>query len=252
MISKIIHQIYWDFSGNNREMPEKWLKYSNILRKNNKEYEYILWDENSCLELIKKNYSWFLDTYINYKYPIQKVDAIRPFILYHYGGIYIDMDFVCLKSINKIFKEGNGVYIGKSSHFGLTNAFMASSKKHPFWKIVMKEMIKNKNRKIYQTHHMYIMQSAGPYIITKSYYKYLAQPSHLEGKIYILPTKLFNPCSVCNKTCNIKKDVYCYTEHDASWIKLDTKIFNFFYCYFNVILLLFVMGAVLISSKAKK
>ena len=87
MISKIIHQIYWDFSGNNREMPEKWLKYSNILRKNNKEYEYILWDENSCLELIKKNYSWFLDTYINYKYPIQKVDAVRPFILYHYGGL---------------------------------------------------------------------------------------------------------------------------------------------------------------------
>lgn len=179
------------------------------------------------------------------------------------------MDFVCLKSINKIFKEGNGVYIGKSSHFGLTNAFMASSKKHPFWKIVMKEMIKNKNRKIYQTHHMYIMQSTGPYIITKSYYKYLDQiritnkleaqkerkantVNSLEGKIYILPTKLFNPCSVCNKSCNIKKNVYCYTEHDSSWIKLDTKIFNFFYCYFNIILLLYIIGGVLISKKKKK
>merc|ERR1711991_944368 len=60
-----------------------------------KKWIYKLWDEKSCLNLLVNNYPWFLDTYNNYKYQLQKVDSMRPFLLYHYGGIYFDMDFKC-------------------------------------------------------------------------------------------------------------------------------------------------------------
>ena len=64
---------------------------------------------------------------------IQRADAIRPFILYHYGGVYVDMDTFCLKNFDNVFQK-KGVYVLKNHTFGYTNFMMASSRKHPFWK----------------------------------------------------------------------------------------------------------------------
>ena len=239
MIPKIIHQIYWDFSGNNNPIPNEWKKFSKTLRDNHKNWKYKLWDDKSCLNLIKTYYPWFLETYNGYKYPIQKADAIRPFILYHEGGIYLDMDFTCIKNIDKFFKK-QGVYLLESAHFGITNAFMASSKNHPFWKIVMEEQIKNKEKKFYQTHHFYIMQSTGPSLITNCIKKYK------NNDIHILSKNLFNPCNVCGD-CKLNNNLYCYTLHSKSWSKLDSQIINHIYCNYKKIAL-YILIIIIISK----
>jgi mannosyltransferase OCH1-like enzyme len=43
---------------------------------------------------IEDEYPWFLPTYDNYKFPIQRIDVLRYFLLRRYGGLYIDMDNV--------------------------------------------------------------------------------------------------------------------------------------------------------------
>lgn len=45
-------------------------------------------------------YPWFLETFDTYRFPIQRADAIRYFILAHYGGVYIDLDDVREKSLS--------------------------------------------------------------------------------------------------------------------------------------------------------
>jgi mannosyltransferase OCH1-like enzyme len=45
--------------------------------------------------LTERRYLWFLETFDSYPYPIQRADAIRYFVLHHFGGIYIDLDDVC-------------------------------------------------------------------------------------------------------------------------------------------------------------
>ena len=35
-----------------------------------------------------------METFDGYPYPIQRADAIRYFVLHHFGGIYIDLDDV--------------------------------------------------------------------------------------------------------------------------------------------------------------
>jgi len=207
MIPKIIHQIYWDFSNNNKPIPDKWKKMSETLQNNHKDFEYILWNKESCLKLLQNHYPWFINIYENYEYPIQKCDAIRPFILHHYGGIYLDMDITCIKNIYEYFKKP-GVYILESAHLGLTNSFMASIKNHPFWYIIMLQLVKNNQKKWYYfSNHWYIMKSTGPYLITNSFKKYK------KNDIYKISKNNFNPCNYCQKKCNInkKKHIYCYT-----------------------------------------
>ena len=53
-----------------------------------------LWTDVKSRELIATEYPWFLNTFDNYSQPIQRADAIRYFVLAHYGGIYIDLDDV--------------------------------------------------------------------------------------------------------------------------------------------------------------
>lgn len=53
------------------------------------------------MAFIAAEYPWFLETFQNYRYPIQRADAIRYFVLAHYGGTYIDLDDV--RRILRIF-----------------------------------------------------------------------------------------------------------------------------------------------------
>ena len=53
-----------------------------------------LWTDEKSRDFIAAEYPWFLDTFDGYKYPIQRADSIRYFVLAHYGGTYIDLDDV--------------------------------------------------------------------------------------------------------------------------------------------------------------
>jgi mannosyltransferase OCH1-like enzyme len=53
-----------------------------------------LWTDNNSREFIETEYAWFLRTYDGYRYPVQRVDALKYFLMLHYGGIYLDLDNV--------------------------------------------------------------------------------------------------------------------------------------------------------------
>lgn len=54
---------------------------------------------HGCMTLTAARYPWFLETFDGYRYPIQRADAIRYFVLHHFGGIYIDLDDVRIPCI---------------------------------------------------------------------------------------------------------------------------------------------------------
>jgi mannosyltransferase OCH1-like enzyme len=48
-----------------------------------------IWTENSSSEFIKEHYPWFVKACEGYKFPVQRVDAVRYFLLRYFGGIYL-------------------------------------------------------------------------------------------------------------------------------------------------------------------
>ncbi len=48
-----------------------------------------LWTDDKSRDFIATEYPWFLDNFDSYPFPIQRADAIRYFVLAHFGGIYI-------------------------------------------------------------------------------------------------------------------------------------------------------------------
>jgi mannosyltransferase OCH1-like enzyme len=89
IIPKIIHQTY-----KNETIPEVWVEAQQSCIDLHPDYEYILWTNEKSRDFIAAEYPWFLETFDGYKYPIQRADSIRYFVLAHYGGTYIDLDDV--------------------------------------------------------------------------------------------------------------------------------------------------------------
>lgn len=94
-----------------------------------------LWTDDKARSFLAAEYPWFLEVWDNYPFPIQRADAIRYFVLYHYGGIYLDMDTVCHEEFPIHQIETNNVthncLFEGTLPTGVTNDIMISSARHP-------------------------------------------------------------------------------------------------------------------------
>lgn len=148
----------------------------------------MLWTDATSHEFIAEHYPWFLETFDNYRYPIQRADAIRYFILYHYGGIYMDLDIGCLHPLDPLLKYP--VVLPKTIPVGVSNDLMFAEKGHPFFKQTME----NLERFDYSwvLNYPTVMFSTGPMYLSAQYGLYVAaNPDIALTEIRILPKSLY-------------------------------------------------------------
>lgn len=177
MIPKIVHQTW-----KNNNIPDKWKNFHQTWKDkfNEDEYQHILWTDEDNRKLIKDHYSWFLNTYDNYPRNIQRADAIRYFILYHYGGIYADLDCEVRENFYDDLDPDNISLAESPFHDNcFMNNLMTSNKKNEKWKIVFDQLDKNKNI-------MMTGGSTGPGLLNDSF-------RNRENDVIMLPYKDFNP-----------------------------------------------------------
>ena len=110
-------------------------------------------------DVVATHFPSFLPLYDAYNMTIQRVDAARLFYLYLYGGVYADLDMLCLRPLEELtmpaghvtlaYKVGDSVlrganctdarcYLHKAAGMrsglwqGVPNAFIAAPRRHPF------------------------------------------------------------------------------------------------------------------------
>ncbi|CAI4060040.1 hypothetical protein SUVZ_04G3720 [Saccharomyces uvarum] len=163
LIPKIIHQTY-----KTNIIPEQWVEGRQKCVDLHPDYTYILWTDEMAQDFIEQEYSWFLDTFKSYKYPIERADAIRYFILLHYGGIYIDLDDGCERKLDPLLTVP--AFLRKTSPTGVSNDVMGSVPGHPFFLKVI-ESLKHYDKNWYVP-YMTIMGSTGPLFISVIWKQY--------------------------------------------------------------------------------
>jgi inositol phosphorylceramide mannosyltransferase catalytic subunit len=237
---KIIHQTW-----KNTEIPEKWkISQQEWLRLHptDKGWQYILWTDDMNREYIKNKYPDFLSVYDSFKYPIQRADAIRYFILKDFGGVYSDLDVIPRRSLEEFdFSSSGGddeknknslVWLMHSVNTpcNYTNSFMISQVGAKLWTYMINYMTTWKQTRSFittLTKHTYVMFSTGPSALSKVIEKY-------DGLVCVLPSIYFRSTSVKvldsgdEKNEAVQNNAYIYAVDGSSWHSLDTKILNFF------------------------
>ncbi len=227
LIPKKIHQIWLG----NKKPPKNCLPWMKSWQKFNPDWEYILWDEESIKNLDIKDFNVYIKT-IN---PGYRSDILRYIILNKYGGLYVDTDFECLKSIPSNilkYKFIAGIMFGAKPCLG--NSILFSAPNY----ILLNKILNKIKLTEYKDDINSIIKNSGPEIVTKEYF-------HLKDLIgkesLILPSNYFYPYPnfMLNKQIDKYKeieDISIGIHHwEMSWMKgtILNRIKNKLKAYFN-------------------
>lgn len=194
-IPRLIHQVYEDSSGPPREL----LALSESWQKCHPGWEYILWKKDRIEYLLKEYYPEFVYLYHSFPRDIHRWDFIRYLILYEYGGLYVDMDYECLESLESILSKCD-CYFGLEPHdhakshnkeFIVGNAFIASIPGHLFIKEIIDYINKNGKLICLQTSEYSVLESTGPFLITRLY-----NNCRDKDRVKLLPSDLVTPLTM--------------------------------------------------------
>ncbi|MBD0361664.1 MAG: hypothetical protein ICV55_02580 [Coleofasciculus sp. C3-bin4] len=105
-MTKIIHQTWKD-----QNLPVEVAAFQQTWKANHPNWEYRFWTDEDNREFLQTHYSWFLPIYDSYENKICRVDAVRYFILSYYGGVFIDLDFECLRPLDELL-NGKELVLG--------------------------------------------------------------------------------------------------------------------------------------------
>ncbi|KAH8118313.1 hypothetical protein DFH11DRAFT_1723237 [Phellopilus nigrolimitatus] len=185
-IPRIIHQTW-----KSETLPDRWKSVSQECRDMMPDYEYRLWTDADSREFIAKEYNWFLGTFDAYTYPIQRADAIRYFVLYHFGGVYLDLDVGCRRRLDRLLVHP--VILPKTIPVGVSNDLMFSEKGHPFMAQTIHNLVTFDHSWV--LNYPTVMFSTGPMFLsaqygiwTSSHVPTLEMPG---GEVRILPKALY-------------------------------------------------------------
>lgn len=180
IIPKIIHQTY-----KTNDIPDIWKQGQQACINLHSDYQYILWTDEMARDFISKEFDWFLETWDNYMYPIQRADAIRYFVLYHYGGIYIDLDDGCKRKLDPLLTVP--AFVRKTAPTGVSNDVMGSVPNHPFFLKVIQNL--EKYQRNWFVPYLTIMISTGPLFLSVIWKQYKRWGVPEAGKVRIMLTE---------------------------------------------------------------
>lgn len=212
-IPKIIHQIW----VGPKTPPRHFKKWQASLLQLHPDWEYKLWTDKEVAELSMINQRYY-DEETNYG---AKADILRLEILNQFGGLYVDIDFECLKPFDLLhhicdfyigFFQVN--YLRKSAR--INNGLFASTQGHPIIKILIEEIGKNRDQYTDLSNWSGILARNGPDFVTKVLHNYLPK---LKGANVVLPSNYFYPWSGTPKNLQLhtQPETIAIHYYTSSW-----------------------------------
>lgn len=211
MIPKIFHHVWLG----PKPVPEEELKYIESFKKYHPDWEFMFWSDDNistlqmpqnCQEAYNKTVNWNESTPC---YACQ-ADVIRQVAVLKYGGIYVDTDVECFKSIENLI-ENETDFIGIKPHKGnwITNAFFGASKGFKLIENIVKDLEPRP-----PAHN-------GPTFLTNHLYKFLLKPNPgIDSRAKVESLNGKNIKILSNEIWGHKnKDAYMKHYFKASWIK---------------------------------
>ena len=248
---KIIHQIWFQGQDN---IPEKYKPYIDSVKRNNTDFEYILWDDTSLQQLAKMYSDECYITYMNYTFMHQKIDLGRYLALYFYGGISIDMDMYCTLHLSDVYDSIDKKYELAVSKLPITslfqhayngfkdsinNAVILSFRKRS---MILADLIDNIFKQTCvqdESSFSCIQKTTGPYFFTTIINKYNNVYVFESG---IIETPCFDKIEIC---VDDKKTLYHAYEH--SWMPVYVSKFFKYYSTYNQFYLFDIIALCIIA-----
>ncbi|GHT19378.1 hypothetical protein AGMMS4957_03790 [Bacteroidia bacterium] len=172
-IPRIIHHIYEDPAG----PPANLLTIAETWKEKHPDWEYRFWNRKMINDFIESTCPDFSAYYHSFPFDVQRWDAIRYLILYHIGGVYMDLDYECIQPLDVLLTDSSccmgmdpiGHARVQSKPMMVGNALMAAAPKHKFFQNIIEDMKANFTTDNLKGKFLHVLESTGPLMVTRVY-----------------------------------------------------------------------------------
>lgn len=192
-IPRIIHHVC-DYPDG---IPENLLALAATWKQYHPEWEQRFWDRQQMEDFVHTVCPDFEPYYLAFPHNVQRWDAIRYLILYHIGGMYVDLDYECFRPFDAVL-SGRNCYVATEPMLHaryngipvmLSNALLAAAPGDKFMAAVINEL-KAQAPEVFAGQETYkvVLQTTGPLMLTRVY-----ESLGRKKGVTLLPDELFMP-----------------------------------------------------------
>jgi len=140
-----------------------------LLKKQNPEFEYNLYDDNDCRMFIINHFNKnVIDAYDTLIPGAFKADLWRYCVLYIHGGVYLDIKYKCAKDFKLISIVDREHYVKDriwfGTDFGIYNAFMVCKPNNKMLMNCINQIVENVKNRYYGEHTVDV---SGPRLLNR-------------------------------------------------------------------------------------
>ncbi|PNY26821.1 Mannosyl phosphorylinositol ceramide synthase SUR1 [Tolypocladium capitatum] len=93
-------------------------------------WESHLWTDDAASKFVAERFPDLKELWDGYRYPVERIDALRYMVLYEFGGVILDMDLKCKRALGPLRRFS---FVAPEAHpTGFSIGFMMASKHNSF------------------------------------------------------------------------------------------------------------------------
>jgi mannosyltransferase OCH1-like enzyme len=125
-IPRILHQTWGD-----KPIPEKCQRGQESAKRYHPEFEYRLYNDADMFRIVREELPGHYEAFCLLPRLIMQIDMFRYILMYLYGGLYADMDYLFFRAFDPLEES---VVLTMNREDSLGNSIFASEAGYPFWK----------------------------------------------------------------------------------------------------------------------
>jgi mannosyltransferase OCH1-like enzyme len=168
------------------EVPHYYYSLIEQLRQLNKPCKFLFFTDKNIIDFMANEMPQYYETFVNLKYKIQQLDFFRYLAIYHYGGLYLDLDMEITQSFENMDVNKCTFPVETQGKFKpnmlIGNYAFYAPKGDPFVKhiidnivnppITMGEIETAQSTHTDDKQHVYVYFTTGPELVTRAYWSY--------------------------------------------------------------------------------
>lgn len=148
-----IPKIIWQTMKTNK-VPVFIKSYADSWIEMNPEYEYRFYDDNDIIDFLENDFPEYLKGYNNLKYGASKADLWRYLIIYKYGGVYADIDCMCINPLREWIDRDKSFVTALGTNSDICQWLIISIPKNPlFLRAAQKTIQNSQNQNVLSSHY---------------------------------------------------------------------------------------------------
>ena len=190
-VPRIIHQT-WPTT----EVPSRLTKWINSWIEHNPDWEYWFWTNEDIQTFLTVRYPGYVDIFNGYDLSIKRADAMRYFVLYEFGGVYVDMDMECLSPLDNwvhrfrcFLCEENYEHQSLIYHRRdpiVITSIMGCARHHPFYSDAIRALASSASIGD-------VLHATGPFFVTRVFRSFNRRNPQIDDYITMLPPHYLSP-----------------------------------------------------------